>query len=89
MLRGEKTPYAIGLKPRGRVTITSPGADFTSLAHLGDLAVGELKLDRTFVTGLTLQEKVRDLELVRFHDRAWPLIRAVGRRRGCGGSRDA
>jgi len=47
------------------VSIDDFGAGFTSLAHLGDLAVGELKLDRIFVTGLTLQEKVRDLELVR------------------------
>lgn len=41
------------------------GAGFTSLAHLANLAVGELKLDQTFVSDLAEQEGQRDLELVR------------------------
>lgn len=41
------------------------GAGFTSLAYLGDLAVGELKLDRSFVADLATRERRRDLELVR------------------------
>jgi len=41
------------------------GAGFTSLAYLSDLAVGELKLDRTFITGLGIAERGRDLSLVR------------------------
>jgi diguanylate cyclase len=41
------------------------GAGFTSLAHLANLAVGELKLDQTFVADLAEQEGQRDLELVR------------------------
>lgn len=39
------------------------GAGFTSLAYLSDLAVGELKLDRTFIAGLTPGS--RDGDLVR------------------------
>lgn len=40
------------------------GAGFTSLAHLANLAVGELKLDQTFVVDVS-GEGERDLELVR------------------------
>ena len=47
------------------VSIDDFGAGFTSLAHLSGLAVGELKLDRAFITGLARTAKVRDLELVR------------------------
>jgi EAL domain-containing protein (putative c-di-GMP-specific phosphodiesterase class I) len=47
------------------VSIDDFGAGFTSLAHLSDLAVGELKLDQTFVRGLISHDKVRDLDLVR------------------------
>jgi diguanylate cyclase (GGDEF)-like protein len=46
------------------VSIDDFGAGFTSLAYLGDLAVGELKLDRTFITKLS-RLNVRDLALVR------------------------
>ena len=34
------------------VSVDDFGAGFTSLAYLGNLAVSELKLDRTFITGL-------------------------------------
>ena len=47
------------------VSIDDFGAGFTSLAYLSSLAVGELKLDRTFITGLSGEGKERDLELVR------------------------
>jgi diguanylate cyclase (GGDEF)-like protein len=47
------------------VSIDDFGAGFTSLAYLSSLAVGELKLDRTFITGLGGEGKERDLELVR------------------------
>ena len=47
------------------VSIDDFGAGFTSLAYLSGLAVGELKLDRTFITGLAATGKQRDLELVR------------------------
>jgi diguanylate cyclase (GGDEF)-like protein len=47
------------------VSIDDFGAGFTSLAYLSSLAVGELKLDRTFITGLSGSGKERDLELVR------------------------
>ncbi len=47
------------------VSIDDFGAGFTSLAYLSSLAVGELKLDRTFITGLGGDGKERDLELVR------------------------
>jgi EAL domain-containing protein (putative c-di-GMP-specific phosphodiesterase class I) len=46
------------------VSIDDFGAGFTSLAYLGDLAVGELKLDRTFITRLRSLNG-RDLALVR------------------------
>jgi diguanylate cyclase len=47
------------------VSIDDFGAGFTSLAYLGDLAVGELKLDRVFITGLGTQDRQRDLALIR------------------------
>jgi diguanylate cyclase (GGDEF)-like protein len=47
------------------VSIDDFGAGFTSLAYLSSLAVGELKLDRNFITGLSGDGKERDLELVR------------------------
>ena len=47
------------------VSIDDFGAGFTSLAYLSSLAVGELKLDRTFITGFGGDGKERDLELVR------------------------
>jgi diguanylate cyclase (GGDEF)-like protein len=46
------------------VSIDDFGAGFTSLAHLGGLAVGELKLDRTFIAKLAA-DGGRDLDLVR------------------------
>ncbi len=48
------------------VSIDDFGAEgFTSLAYLSSLAVGELKLDQTFITGLSTRGNERDLELVR------------------------
>lgn len=47
------------------VSIDDFGAGFTSLAYLSSLAVGELKLDQAFITGLAGEGKERDLELVR------------------------
>jgi diguanylate cyclase (GGDEF)-like protein len=47
------------------VSIDDFGAGFTSLAYLSSLAVGELKLDRTFITHLATGKKERDLDLVR------------------------
>ncbi|MFZ0666817.1 MAG: EAL domain-containing protein [Acidimicrobiales bacterium] len=47
------------------ISIDDFGAGFTSLAYLGDLAVGELKLDRIFVTGLGAEDRSRDLALIR------------------------
>ena len=47
------------------VSIDDFGAGFTSLAYLGDLAVGELKLDRIFVTGLGSEDRARDRALIR------------------------
>jgi diguanylate cyclase len=47
------------------VSIDDFGAGFTSLGHLSSLAVGELKLDRTFITALATGERKRDLEVVR------------------------
>jgi diguanylate cyclase (GGDEF)-like protein len=47
------------------VSIDDFGAGFTSLAYLSSLAVGELKLDRSFISGLGGDGKERDLELVR------------------------
>jgi len=47
------------------VSIDDFGAGFTSLAYLSSLAVRELKLDRTFITGLGAGRTGRDFELVR------------------------
>jgi diguanylate cyclase len=47
------------------VSIDDFGAGFTSLAYLNKLAVGEIKLDRTFIAGLTANAGERDTELVR------------------------
>ena len=47
------------------VSIDDFGAGFTSLAYLSSLAVGELKLDRTFIAGLAGRQRERDFELVR------------------------
>jgi diguanylate cyclase len=46
------------------VSIDDFGAGFTSLAHLSDLAVKELKLDRIFIAGLTGNDRGRALDLV-------------------------
>ncbi len=47
------------------VSIDDFGAGFTSLAYLRSLDVGELKLDRTFISSLATQENSRDFEIVR------------------------
>jgi len=47
------------------VSIDDFGAGVTSLMYLSGLAVGELKLDRTFITGLGDVGKEKELELVR------------------------
>jgi diguanylate cyclase len=47
------------------VSVDDFGAGFTSLAYLGSLAVGELKLDRSFITRLSEGHEGRDLALVR------------------------
>jgi diguanylate cyclase (GGDEF)-like protein len=47
------------------VSIDDFGAGFTSLAYLSTLAVQELKLDRTFITGLTDPSEGRGADLVR------------------------
>ena len=47
------------------VSVDDFGAGFTSLAYLGSLAVGELKLDRSFITRLSEGREGRDLALVR------------------------
>ncbi len=47
------------------VSIDDFGAGFTSLAYLSSLAVGELKLDRTFITALSADGNERETELVR------------------------
>ncbi|MCU1363112.1 MAG: putative signaling protein [Acidimicrobiaceae bacterium] len=47
------------------VSIDDFGAGFTSLAYLSSLAVGELKLDRTFITALNAKGNGREMELVR------------------------
>jgi len=56
----------LGLRELGVVvSIDDFGAGFTSLAYLSSLAVGELKLDRAFITALNAEGRGRDLELVR------------------------
>jgi EAL domain-containing protein (putative c-di-GMP-specific phosphodiesterase class I) len=47
------------------VSVDDFGAGFTSLAYLNRLAVGELKLDRSFISGLAGERHERDLALVR------------------------
>ena len=47
------------------VSVDDFGAGFTSLAYLGSLAVGELKLDRSFITRLSETSHSRDVALVR------------------------
>jgi diguanylate cyclase len=47
------------------VSIDDFGTGFTSLAYLSGLSVGELKLDRTFITSLADAQNDRDLQLVR------------------------
>jgi EAL domain-containing protein (putative c-di-GMP-specific phosphodiesterase class I) len=47
------------------VSIDDFGAGFTSLTYLSSLAVGELKLDRTFITSLNAEGNGREMELVR------------------------
>ncbi len=47
------------------VSVDDFGAGFTSLAHLSNLAVKELKLDRVFISRITSEDGVRDLNLVR------------------------
>ena len=47
------------------VSIDDFGAGVTSLAHLGSLAVNELKLDRSFLTRLATGDTERNLALVR------------------------
>jgi diguanylate cyclase len=46
------------------VSVDDFGAGFTSLAYLGSLAVGELKLDRSFITELATATNGRDVALV-------------------------
>jgi diguanylate cyclase (GGDEF)-like protein len=54
------------LRDRGLVvSVDDFGAGFTSLAYLSTLAVGELKLDRTFITPLANGEREREAQLVR------------------------
>jgi diguanylate cyclase (GGDEF)-like protein len=54
------------LRDRGLVvSVDDFGAGFTSLAYLSSLAVRELKLDRSFINGLTTADDERDLALVR------------------------
>jgi EAL domain-containing protein (putative c-di-GMP-specific phosphodiesterase class I) len=47
------------------VSVDDFGAGFTSLAYLSTLAVSELKLDRSFIHGLTKENESRDLALIR------------------------
>jgi diguanylate cyclase (GGDEF)-like protein len=47
------------------VSVDDFGAGFTSLAYLSSLAVNELKLDRSFINGLSAAEGTRDLALIR------------------------
>ena len=56
----------LGLRDLGVVvSIDDFGAGFTSLAYLSSLSVGELKLDRAFITALNAEGRGRELELVR------------------------
>jgi diguanylate cyclase (GGDEF)-like protein len=47
------------------VSVDDFGSGFTSLTYLSSLAVGELKLDRTFIIGLSTANGGRNLSLVR------------------------
>jgi EAL domain-containing protein (putative c-di-GMP-specific phosphodiesterase class I) len=47
------------------VSVDDFGAGFTSLSYLSSLAVNELKLDRSFINGLSAAEGSRDLALIR------------------------
>jgi len=47
------------------VSIDDFGSGFTSLAYLGSLPITELKLDRTFVGGLSSSGREQDITLVR------------------------
>jgi diguanylate cyclase len=47
------------------VSVDDFGAGFTSLAYLSSLAVGELKLDRSFINGLSVANDEKNLVLVR------------------------
>jgi diguanylate cyclase (GGDEF)-like protein len=47
------------------VSVDDFGSGFTSLAYLSSLAVGELKLDRSFILGLATRTDSRNLALVR------------------------
>jgi EAL domain-containing protein (putative c-di-GMP-specific phosphodiesterase class I) len=47
------------------VSVDDFGAGFTSLAYLSGLAVRELKLDRSFINGLSTAYEDRDVALVR------------------------
>ncbi len=47
------------------VSIDDFGAGFTSLAYLNKLAIGELKLDRTFLADLTAKTREHDSDLIR------------------------
>ena len=47
------------------VSVDDFGAGFTSLSYLSSLAVNELKLDRSFINGLSAAEGSRDIALIR------------------------
>jgi len=47
------------------VSIDDFGSGFTSLAYLGSLPITELKLDRTFIGGLSATGREQDVKLVR------------------------
>ncbi len=47
------------------VSIDDFGSGFTSLAYLGSLPITELKLDRTFIGGLSSSGREQDVKLVR------------------------
>jgi diguanylate cyclase (GGDEF)-like protein len=47
------------------VSIDDFGSGFTSLAYLGSLPITELKLDRTFIEGLSTHGREQDVKLVR------------------------
>ena len=47
------------------VSIDDFGSGFTSLAYLGSLPITELKLDRTFIGGLSVTGREQDMKLVR------------------------